>query len=139
MNISVLDGSNYFKGLLLLIRKDRRITEPEIQLMEHIGKSLGFERNFCEKAIQEILVNNYIEDTPPVFSTKELAMMFIKDGLTLAHADNEIHSFEKEWLKAAAKKNCLDLRWFHRETEIAKTLKIPPGRMEVDDLQIKYF
>lgn len=30
MKISVIDASNYFKGLLLLIGKDRKITDPEI-------------------------------------------------------------------------------------------------------------
>ena len=138
MEISVLDGSNYFKGLLLLIRKDRRITESEIVLMERIGKSLGFEREFCSKAIQEILVNNYIEDKPPLFSSKDLACMFIKDGFVLANADNEIHSYEKEWLRSVAKKNGLDSHWFRQESEAAKAHRSPPLRLEVDVLRVKF-
>ena len=138
MMISVVDGSNYFKGLLLLIRKDRRVTDSERQLMEHIGKSLGFERGFYVKAIQEILVNHYIVDEPPVFSKKELATLFIKDGFAIANSDNEIHSFEKEWLKVTAKKNFLDLNWFQQEFEISKIKIYPTAHMEVDALTIQY-
>jgi hypothetical protein len=65
MNISVIDGSSYFKGLLLLIRKDRRITESEVRLVKRVGKALGFESRFCGNAIHEILENSYIADTPP--------------------------------------------------------------------------
>ena len=70
MNISVVDASNYFKGLLLLIRKDRKVTESEVEFMRHIGKALGFERQFCENAIQGILENEHIRDQPPRFATK---------------------------------------------------------------------
>ena len=96
MKITVLDGSNYFKGLLLLIRKDHKITESEIQLMKRIGKTLGFEPKFCDNAIHEILENKYIVDVTPEFSTKEIAIKFIKDGLTLAFSDNEAHPSEEE-------------------------------------------
>ena len=59
MKITVLDGSNYFKGLLLLIRKDRKITQAEIELMKRVGNTLGFEKTFCDNAISEILGNRY--------------------------------------------------------------------------------
>jgi hypothetical protein len=51
MNISVIDGVNYLKGLLLLIRKDRRISDSEIRLLRRIGKALGFERTFCDNEV----------------------------------------------------------------------------------------
>ena len=136
VNISVIDRSNYFKGLLLLIRKDRRITELEIQFMKRIGKALGFERQFCANAIHDILENNFIMDTPLEFSTKELAIKFIKDGFTLAFSDNEFHPFEKEWLRSIAKKNGVDLAWFRKESENVKNKKQVPSRMEVDDLTV---
>jgi hypothetical protein len=137
MEISVIDGSNYFKGLLLLIRKDRRITETEIQLMERVGASLGFERRFCRKAITEILVNTYIEDAPPVFSTADLARMFIKDGLIVAHADKELHPFELDWLKSVAKVNRLDPRWLRKEADLARATPNHRSSMAVDHLRIK--
>ena len=138
MDISVIDRSNYFKGLLLLIRKDRRITESETQLIKRIGKAFDLERVYCENAIHDILNNNFIVDTPPEFSTKELAIKFIKDGLAIALCDNEIHPFEKVWLRSIAKKNGLDLLWFHQESENAKKRKRVTSHLEVDDLIVKY-
>ena len=138
MKITVLDGSNYFKGLLLLIRKDRKITELEIQLMKRIGKTLGFEREFCDNAIDEILENKFIVDAHPEFSAKELAIKFIKDGLAIALSDNELHPSEEEWLRSTAEKNGLDLTWFRQESANATSRKQPPSRMEVDDLTVEY-
>ena len=138
MKITVIDGSNYFRGLLLLIRKDRKITQAEIELMKRVGKTLGFEKTFCDKAISEILGNKYIVDAPPVFSTKELAIKFIKDGLCLAFSDNDVHPSEEQWLRSTAEKNGLDLKWFSQEQENATNRKELSTRMEVDDLTVEY-
>ena len=73
MNIGVIDRSNYLKGLLLLVRKDSRISDAEVRLTKRIGKALGFEHAFCDNAIREILENKYIVDVPPEFSAKKLA------------------------------------------------------------------
>jgi uncharacterized tellurite resistance protein B-like protein len=138
MKITVIDGSNYFKGLLLLTRKDRKITESEVQLMKRIGKTLGFERKFCDNTIHEILENKYIVDVAPEFSTKELAIKFIKDGLALAFSDNEVHPSEEEWLRSTAEKNGLDLTWFRQESVKAANRKQLPSHLEVDDLTVEY-
>ena len=138
MVISIVDASKYFLGLLLLSRKDHRRTETETELMKRIGKTLGFEREFCDNAIRDILENEYILDTPPEFSTDELAMRFIKDGLTLAFSDKEVPAFEAEWLRATAEKNGLDVKWFVQEWISATNRKETDGRLEVDDLSVKY-
>jgi hypothetical protein len=139
MKISVIDGSNYFKGLLLLIRKDCNVTEMEIQLMKRAGRALGFENNFCDNAINEILINKYIVDDPPSFSTKELATKFIKDGLTIAFSDNRVYSAEKDWLLSIVERNQLDLTWFQEEFYLAANRKQLPSKIEVDDLSMGYF
>lgn len=138
MRISVLDASNYFRGLLLLIRKDRKTTELEIQLMKRIGSTLGFEREFCDNAIQEILENKFIVDAPPVFATMDLAMRFIKDGFTIAYADTEVHSAEEDWLRLTAEKNGLDETWFRQERTNAAVRKPFPAQLEVDGLTVEY-
>jgi hypothetical protein len=136
MKITIIDGSIYFKGLLLLIRRDRNITEPEIALIKRIGKSLGFEREFCENTIDHILENKYIIDELPVFSTKELAEKFIKDGLLISFSDNESHPLEEEWLESVAEKNGLDFAWFDREKTEASKRKAVPMLMEADGLTV---
>jgi len=137
-HITVKERSNYFRGLLLLISKDNKISEPEIILMKHIGKVLDFETDFCDKAISEILNNKYVLTEPPKFSTKELAKKFIKDGLTLADSDNEIHVFEETWLKNTAKKNGIDVEWFIREKENITGIKDYDTHLEVEGLKVDY-
>ena len=139
-HITVREGSDYYRGLLLLISKDRKISEPEIILMKRIGKSLGFEKNFCNNTIHEILENEHVSIEHPKFSTNELAKKFIKDGLLLADADNEIHAFEEAWLKTTAEKNCIDVEWFLREKENAAGRRRDlDDYLEVDDLTVEYF
>lgn len=138
MKISVVDGSNYFKGLLLLLRKDGRISQAEIDVMKRIGETLGFERGFCDNAIGEILENTHIVDTPPVFSTKELAIKFVKDGLVLAFCDNDFHPLEEQWLRSTAEINGLEVDWFARERDSVVNKKGPTDRLEADDLRLMY-
>lgn len=136
MKITILDGSNYFKGLLLLIRIDRIITKSEIELMKRIGKKLGFEKEFCKNTINEVLENKFMLDIPAEFSSKELAMKFIKDGLTLSLSDDEVHPAEEEWLRLYAEKNNIDSQWFYTEREKAANRNSFPDHLEVDDLLI---
>lgn len=138
MKIKVLDGSNYFRGLLLLIRKDREISELEKELMGRVGKALGFETEFCNNAINEILHNEHITDTPPEFSTTELAKKFIKDGLMIASSDGEIDPLEEEWLKATAEKNRLDPNWFRQEMNNHARGAELSTLLEADDLTVTH-
>jgi hypothetical protein len=138
MKITVMDASNYFKGLLLLIRKDRKTSDLEIELMRHVGKSLGFEKEFYNNAIEDILENEYIVDEPPKFSTTELAIKFIKDGLSLAFVDNDFHRMEEQWLKHTAEINGLDYKFFSQDLENVRNRKDSLVRLEVDDLSVEY-
>lgn len=133
--MTVLDASNYFKGLLLLIRKDRKLTEPEIALVKRVGKALGFEQGFCDSAINEILENAFIVDEPPTFSSKELAVSFLKDGLSIAMADEEFHPSEESWLRSTAEKNGLGDAFFSQQAEFARHRRGLPVRLEVDEWQ----
>jgi hypothetical protein len=134
LKIDVMDASNYFKGLLLLIRKDGKTSEAEINLVKHVGKSLGFEKEFCSNAISDILENRYIVDEPPRFSSKELAAKFIKDGLSIAFADNDLDRREELWLQHTAEQNGIDFRSIAHDVEIAGNTSAYPVRLEVDDL-----
>ena len=120
--LSVLDASRYLRGLLVLIRRDERISEMERNLVMRVGKSLGFEGAFCANAIHEILDNSFIDDSPPLFSTKDLAMAFIKDGITVACSDDEASDSEVQWLRSTAESNGISLWWFHQElANVVKT------------------
>ncbi len=138
MTIRIIDGSKYFKGLLLLIRQDRKVTETEKNLMMRIGKSLGFEREFCINVIHEILDNVHISDEIPEFSSKELAKKFVIDGLAIAVSDVEVHPDEEKWLRTAAERNGLDSEWFMEEFAKASLRKELPENLEVESLSVKH-
>jgi len=120
MTLNLIDRSNYFKGLLLLIRKDRVITNEEREMVKKLGTILSFDKKFVKNAINDILNNEFIIDEPPKFSSKDLTKVFIKDGIKLALTDNDIHYDELEWLKSVAAVNGLDTNWLDEEIEIYK-------------------
>lgn len=101
----------YFKGLMLLIRKDRTVGEEEKTLMMRIGRLFSFEKGFCQEVIDEILTNQHVVDEPPLFSELAIARCFLQDGLRLSLVDGEIHDREWQWLKTVAAKNHLDQSW----------------------------
>jgi len=49
-----MDRSQYYKGLMLLIRKDREIHEEEKRIMMAIGETLSFDADFCVFRIQPL-------------------------------------------------------------------------------------
>jgi len=138
MNISVLDGSNYFKGLLLLIRKDNNISESEHELMMRTGKALGFEKNFTETAIQDIIKNKYISETPLIFSKRELAEKFLHDGLIIASTDKKIHPHEEEWLLFIARANKIEDSWYFNKKKSVLHMKYDTIHLEANNLKVLY-
>ena len=138
MKIPVIDGSNYFKGMLLLVRKDNKISEPEHVIITRIGKALGFDKNFIEEAINEIIGNKYISEEPPVFSSRELGEKFIKDGLILAASDKQIHPQEEEWLLTVAAVNKIESSWYFNEKKTLMKMKCHTIHLDADDLDVRY-
>lgn len=107
MTMQLLDRSNYLRGLLILIKSDNKISEEEKELVMQCGVSLGFEERFCEIAITELLENENISDTPPLFSNRDLAESFLKDAVRVALADKTMHLSELQWLIETATTNSL--------------------------------
>lgn len=122
MNLTHQDKSNYLKGLLILIGKDKVIAEEERMLLSEMSNALGFDPKFCNDAIDELLENKYIIEEPPAFFNKKIAEAFIKDGIKIAFADKELHLYELNWLKAVSDKNGIDPDWGLKEFENFKSL-----------------
>ncbi len=137
MDLSWKDKSLYFKGLLLLIGKDFIISEEERKLLQDIGKALGFEQKFIDTSIDNLLENKYITNEPPVFSNKEIAKVFIKDGIRLAISDKNMHPFEIEWLQNVAKANGLDILFVSEQIDYYlknQYMKESSGHLELHNL-----
>ncbi len=115
--MNVLDRSNYFKGLLILAIKDNVIVEEEEKLLMSAGSKLGFEKMFCHNAIQQSLENEYLTQTPPVFSDKRIAEQFLEDGLKLAISDSVFDPYELQWLHSVADVNNVSKEWLSNKIE----------------------
>lgn len=111
------DKSNYFKGLLILIGKDKSISEQEKNNFRKLSNVLGFNKEFCEGALRELLENEYIIEDPPLFSNSSIAKSFIIDGIKIGFSDKVLHIFELNWLKSVADKNSVDYGWFMMQYE----------------------
>ena len=117
MGLSQLDRSNYYKGLLVLAGKDRIIDPRERELMLQFGGVLDFDKRFCEAAIDDLLDNAYITDEPVIFSNRETAECFLRDGIRLALVDEQLHPQELLWLKGVAQANGLKNEWLDDEVQ----------------------
>ena len=99
------DKGQYLRGILLLISKDQEITTTERTQVMEIGQRLGFDSEFCENAIDEILDNEYILKNPPRFISKNTSLSFIGDCLKISFSNNRLNPDELLWLKETAKEN----------------------------------
>ena len=112
LNLSPQERSKYFKGLLILMIKDRKIEAVERDILVKVGNLLGFERKFCENAINDSLENEFLLDDIPSFSNVELAKSFIEDGLKLAFSDKELNPDELQYLRLTIGVNNIEEDWF---------------------------
>jgi hypothetical protein len=111
MRLSQVEKSHYYKGLLVLLRRDRIVHAREKDLMLQIGEILGFDKRFCESTIDELLSNTNITRDPVFFSDEIIKECFFRDALRLALVDGNFHPSELRWLRKVAHFNGLTDRW----------------------------
>lgn len=134
MKASLIDRSNYYRGLLVLIGRDRIIDRRERTLILQIGTMLDFDIRFCEAAIADLLENKHITDEPILFDEPLIAQCFLRDALRLALIDKEMHSQELSWLKTVARTNKLTDEWFdeeHHRLHKNHVIDIQPDSFEI--------
>jgi hypothetical protein len=111
MNLSLLNKSNYYKGLLVLLRRDRFVDAREKDLLLQMGEILDFDRRFCETTIADLLSNSHITREPVLFSDEQLMECFFRDALRLAFIDGYLHPMELCWLRTVAHANNQSDQW----------------------------
>ncbi len=109
MEIPLAERGNYYRGLLVLIRKDRVISAQERDLMIRLGRRLDFDPRFCAGVIDDVLKNPHIKNQPMKFSDRAIARRFVRDALMLARIDGKIHPKEWTWIREVARKNGLKI------------------------------
>lgn len=125
MEISLVDRSNYLKGLLITAKKDQQLTETEKGIIKQFSNRLGFSHEFYEETINNLLTNNYINEDPIKFSDTIIAKSFIEDALRLILADEVFSESEIHWLRETAKINSITPEWIDKKF---KDLKLKPSR-----------
>ena len=60
MTNNYLDRSNYVKGLLLLMGKDKKISDDERDFLHNVAETLSFDKKFIDGAINELFENEYL-------------------------------------------------------------------------------
>lgn len=125
MKLTLIDRSNYFKGLLILAGKDQLINAKEIEIMERLGYLLDFDNGFVNECINDLLRNEYITEEPVIFSTKEIAESFIKDGIKIVLSNNVIESREFNWLVSIADVNGINSSFY---SPLIEEFKKKPAR-----------
>lgn len=102
MKFTLLDKSNYLKGLLIIARKDNQLADSEKNILKSIAQKLGFASDFYEETIKNLLINEHIGDDLIKFSDEKIAESFVLDGIKLALSDNKLTEHETNWLKNTA-------------------------------------
>jgi hypothetical protein len=115
MTIPLPERGNYYRGLLVLIRRDRVINVQERELMIQLGQALDFDKRFCESAMDDLLKNPHIKGAPMKFSSRETAENFMHNAILLALVDGGLHPKELSWLKAVADANAFKNEWLYAE------------------------
>jgi hypothetical protein len=111
MNLSLLNRSNYYKGLLVLSRRDRFVDPREKKLLLQMGEILDFDRRFCEATIDDLLSNTHITREPVIFSDQKIKECFFRDASRLALVDGYLHPMELRWIQIVAHANNQSDRW----------------------------
>ena len=122
MELTLIDKSSYLKGLLIVAKKDKQLTEPEKKIIRDIAVKLGFATDFYEDTLRSLLANKYILENPVKFSQRKIAESFICDGLKLAFSDGIIPDKEIKWLRLVAEKNGLNEEWFEDKLKSNKEI-----------------
>jgi len=137
MKASLMDKGRYYRGLLVLVGRDRIIDPKERALMLQFGKMLDFDERFCEAAITDLLGNRYISSEPILFDKQLIAKCFLRDALKLALIDKELHVNELSWLKAVAQTNNIADEWLDIELQGLKKIRIT--EVQPDSFEISQF
>ena len=111
MKIPDVDRSKYLRGLLIVARMDKQISESDKKIITNTAKHLGFSSNFYEEVLNTLLFNEYICNDPVSFETSYLAKHFLTDAIKLAGINKSLCDEEIIWFKDTASINMVESDW----------------------------
>lgn len=102
------DKGQYMKGLLSMLKFNRKLDPAAVEFVEWKGTRLGYSRDFCTDVIGQLYENKYIGSEPVVFSSRTAALNFIEDLLELFARSPEPFVEKIEFIKRIAERNNLN-------------------------------
>ncbi len=105
------EKSEYFRGLLAVMAADGDVHDLEKETIRRVIQPFGFSDEYIEECMTGILQNAHVSHAAPVFRSRQHALSFLCDALSIAFADGEIHMAEQSWLTAAAEANGIAAEW----------------------------
>ena len=84
MQIPVADRGKYLRGLLIMVKMDKVISEMDRTIIIGIAKYLGYAPDFYEGILNTLMRNECIVSEPIMFDSTNLAKHFLIDAINLA-------------------------------------------------------
>jgi len=103
--ITYKDRSEFLRGFATIIKKNNCGHPDEKIMFLTIGKYFGFEKEFCEKAVEHLMINKYIPEEPAIFTARPVAEFFINDVAKIMLHTNSMTEASKQWLLKTAEAN----------------------------------
>lgn len=105
MEITYKDRSEFLRGYLILIRKDKIINEQERTMSLIIRKHFGFAEDFCIESLANLLENEFISEEPPIFSNKIIADYFVRESYRITGQIRPLEEDVIKWFVKTAQAN----------------------------------
>ena len=112
MQIPVEDRGKYLRGLLIMVKMDKVISEMDRTIIIGTAKHLGYAPDFYEGILSTLMINEYIGSEPITFDSTNLAKHFLIDAINLAGTNKNLSNKKLNWLKSTASMNLVDRNWF---------------------------
>ena len=112
MQIPVEDRGKYLRGLLIMVKMDKVISEMDRKIIIGTAKHLGYAPDFYKSILSTLMINEYIGSEPIMFDSINLAKHFLIDAINLAGTNKNLSNEKLNWLKNTASMNLVDRNWF---------------------------
>jgi hypothetical protein len=111
MQIPVEDRGKYLRGLLIMVKMDKVISEMDRTIIIGTAKHLGYSPDFYEGILRTLMINEHIGSEPIKFDSTNLAKHFLIDAINLAGTNKNLSNEKLNWLKNTASINLVDRNW----------------------------
>ncbi|MCF6268328.1 MAG: hypothetical protein L3J41_01295 [Melioribacteraceae bacterium] len=112
LDVSLRDKAEYLRGLMIVLKIGNKLSNRERSYLLREAIILGYDETYCRKAMDELLINDYIRMNPAEFENEETCKLFIFHGIELASLNEDFLLSKNEWLLNVCLTNQIKYEWF---------------------------